>query len=63
MARTGEREIGAVSERLPDNPGELACMLKGEKLKLKDVVSPGIKLGTLRTEGCALTNRATEDGL
>ena len=23
---TGEREIGAVSGRLPDNPGELACM-------------------------------------
>ena len=26
MTRTGEREIGAVSGRLPDNPGELACM-------------------------------------
>ena len=23
MTRTGEREIGAVSGRLPDNPGEL----------------------------------------
>ena len=27
MTRTGDREIGAVSGRLPDNPGELACML------------------------------------
>ena len=26
MTRTGDREIGAVSGRLPDNPGELACM-------------------------------------
>ena len=26
MTRMGEREIGAVSGRLPDNPGELACM-------------------------------------
>ena len=25
---TGEREIGAVSGRLPDNPGELACMIQ-----------------------------------
>ena len=29
MTRTGEREIGAVSGRLPDNPGELACMSYG----------------------------------
>ena len=27
MTRTGDREIGSVSGRLPDNPGELACML------------------------------------
>ena len=27
MTRTGEREIGAVSGRLPDNPGELESML------------------------------------
>ena len=26
MTRTGDREIGTVSGRLPDNPGELACM-------------------------------------
>ena len=26
MTRMGEREIGAVSGRLPDKPGELACM-------------------------------------
>ena len=26
MTRTGDREIGAVSGRLRDNPGELACM-------------------------------------
>ena len=27
MTRTGDREIRSVSGRLPDNPGELACML------------------------------------
>ena len=26
MIRTGDREIRSVSGRLPDNPGELACM-------------------------------------
>ena len=26
VTRTGDPEIGAVSRRLPDNPGELACM-------------------------------------
>ena len=26
VTRTGDREIGCVSGRLPDNPGELACM-------------------------------------
>ena len=26
MTRTGEREIGALSRKLPDNLGELACM-------------------------------------
>ena len=26
MTRTGDQEIGVVSGRLPDNPGELACM-------------------------------------
>ena len=28
MTRTGDREIRSVSGRLPDNPGELACMHK-----------------------------------
>ena len=28
MTRTGDREIGVVSGRLPDNTGELACMVK-----------------------------------
>ena len=27
VTRTGDREIGVVSGRLPDNPGELACMI------------------------------------
>ena len=27
MTRTGDREIRSVSGRLPDNPGELACMV------------------------------------
>ena len=27
MTRTGDREIGVVSGRLPDNTGELACMV------------------------------------
>ena len=27
MTRTGDREVGVVSGRLPDNPGELACMV------------------------------------
>ena len=31
MTRTGDREISVVSGRLPDNTGELACMLKGIK--------------------------------
>ena len=26
MTRTGDREIRSVCGRLPDNPGELACM-------------------------------------
>ena len=26
MTHTGEREIGAISRRFTDNPGELACM-------------------------------------
>ena len=30
MTRTGDREIGVVSGRLPDNTGELACMLCDE---------------------------------
>ena len=29
MTRTGDREIRSVSGRLPDNPGELACMTVG----------------------------------
>ena len=28
MTRTGDREIRSVSGRLPDNPGEMACMRK-----------------------------------
>ena len=28
VTRTGEREIGSVPGRLPDNPGELAYMLR-----------------------------------
>ena len=28
MTRTGDREIRSVSGRLPDNPGELACMYR-----------------------------------
>ena len=27
MTRTGDREVGIVSGRLPDNPGELARMV------------------------------------
>ena len=27
VTRTGEREFGAVSGRLTDNPGELACII------------------------------------
>ena len=30
VTRTGDREIGVVSGRLPDNPGELACMQHGK---------------------------------
>ena len=30
MTRTGDREIRSVSGRLPDNAGELACMLSTE---------------------------------
>ena len=26
MTRTGDRKIRSVSGKLPDNPGELACM-------------------------------------
>ena len=32
MTRTGDREIRSVSGRLPDNPGELACMAVGPSL-------------------------------
>ena len=63
MTRTGEREIGAVLGRLPDIIRESWHVCKGEKLKLKDVVLPGIELGTSRTEGHALTSCATKDGL
>ena len=31
MTRTGDREIGVVSGRLPDNTRELACMNLGGK--------------------------------
>ena len=30
MTRTGDWEIRSVSGRLPDNPGELACMLSSK---------------------------------
>ena len=33
MTRTGDREIRSVSGRLPDNPGELACMKLGKRIK------------------------------
>ena len=33
MTRTGDREIGVVSGRLPDNTGELACMPMGVKMQ------------------------------
>ena len=29
VTRTGDREIHSVSGRLPDYPGELACMVMG----------------------------------
>ena len=32
MTRTGDREIGVVSWRLPDNTGELACMHTWENI-------------------------------
>ena len=32
MTRTGDREIRSVSGRLPDNAGELACMLSMGRL-------------------------------
>ena len=35
MTRTGNREIRSVSGRLPDNPGELACMLLAIPGKLR----------------------------
>ena len=34
MARTGDREIRSVSGRLPDNPGELACMQMVNEISL-----------------------------
>ena len=45
MTRTGEREIDAVFGRLPDNPGELACMQRCE----------------VETEGCGVTGDRTRD--
>ena len=36
MTRTGEREMSAVSWRLPDNPGELACMTDMYFIKLSE---------------------------
>ena len=45
MTPTGEREIGAVFGRLPDNPGELACMQRRE----------------VETEGCGVTGDRTLD--
>ena len=35
MTRTGDREIGVVSGRLPDNPGTLACMNLGRTLTVQ----------------------------
>ena len=34
MTRTGDREVGVVSGRLPDNPGKLACMLYPAEVSL-----------------------------
>ena len=34
MTRTGDREVGVVSGRLPDNPGELACRLYPAEVSL-----------------------------
>ena len=49
MTRTGDREIGVVSGRLPDNPGGLACMLLcsyiliGNRVRVKSLgVAPGL---------------------
>ena len=58
MTRTGDREIGVVSGRLPDNTGELACM---------QTVNPGmvfrvlldrksVKVGDERSTYCGVKN-------
>ena len=36
VTRTGDREIGVVSGRLPDNTGELACMKLSRKKNFQD---------------------------
>ena len=43
MTRTGDREIGVVSGRLPDNPGELACMYAAGDLFSSPLPSTGGK--------------------
>ena len=44
MTRTGDREIRSVSGRLPDNPGELACMLMVPTLCVSDYITMQGKL-------------------
>ena len=44
MTRAGDREIGVVSGRLPDNPGWLACM------KMKE----GVSTTTCRNDLCVI---------
>ena len=39
MTRTGDREIRSVSGRLPDNPGELACMQVYSEILCRSSVS------------------------
>ena len=38
MTRTGDREIGVVSGRLPDNPGGLACMCSASRVPLEGLI-------------------------
>ena len=46
MTRTGEWEIGAVSGRLTDNPGELACIriiFLPQYMRLMPFLKPDVK--------------------